>query len=113
MLKCMCWNHKQSTKVLSARFQAFHHYDRFNHSYAQFNSRFAPKSKHSSAFTASNRCIRTTGISSNSTLTQERSKYESNALPKEAKVVVCGGGVIGGKYLYPTHLIVVFSLHKI
>lgn len=31
-------------------------------------------------------------------VTQEQSKYETNALPKNARVVVCGGGVMGGMF---------------
>lgn len=30
----------------------------------------------------------------------ERSKYESNALPRKAKVVICGGGVMGASVAY-------------
>lgn len=30
---------------------------------------------------------------------QERTKYEANTLPKNARVVICGGGVMGGMFI--------------
>lgn len=30
---------------------------------------------------------------------QERTKYETNTLPKNARVVICGGGVMGGMFV--------------
>lgn len=31
---------------------------------------------------------------------QERTKYETNTVPKNARVVICGGGVMGGMFVY-------------
>lgn len=44
------------------------------------------------------RNIQTTSCSSNfaPAAAQECSKYETNTLPKNARVVICGGGVMGG-----------------
>lgn len=35
---------------------------------------------------------------------QERTKYETNTLPKNARVVICGGGVMGGMFKLYTNL---------
>lgn len=44
------------------------------------------------------RCIHSTGVPvQQSALALERSKYESITLPQSTRVVICGGGVMGGK----------------
>lgn len=98
MLKCLRSHHQPSTKVFQAsRHKTFHHYGSCIDTHAHFTQN-APKTKPNSVFSASKRCIQSTGISTNfSALAQEHSKYEANTLPKETRVVICGAGVIGGK----------------
>lgn len=98
MLKCLYLNHKQCVKVFQTiRFQKFHTNRNDQSLYAHL-TQCIPISKSNSLFVESFRCIQTTSTANNSVVAQERSKYESNTLPKETRVVICGGGVIGGDF---------------
>lgn len=99
MLKCLRLNHQQSSKVFqSCRFNTLCCHTNRTESHT-FRSRTASNLGVSSCCVA--KCsIQTVSRSTDfaPSLAQERTKYESNALPKNARVVICGGGVMGGKF---------------
>lgn len=96
MLQCLRIHHKQSAKIF--RLRAYNQNGIRNYSLTIFtqNARRIESSAESLVF---KRSIHSTGLAGNSALPQERSQYESNTLPKNARVVICGGGIMGGKWL--------------
>lgn len=98
MLKCLHLHHRQSTNIFQTyKPKIYHQHGNCFHSHALF-TRKAPDKHIQTVLLESKRCIQSTGISSNFTaVAQERSKYEKNTLPNNARVVICGGGVMGGK----------------
>lgn len=96
MLRCLHLHHTQSTKIFpSIRFKSLSHHINRHRSFTFFT-----KKSQNIEFTSSpKRNIHVTSLISSSTaLPQQQTKYESNTLPKNARVVICGGGVMGGKY---------------
>lgn len=95
MLKFLHLHHKQSTKVLlSTRFKSWRYLHYVIHAHCKRNAQISslntvsPESKH---------CIHTAGLPVHaSAVAVERSKYGSNSLPRNARIVICGGGVMGG-----------------
>lgn len=92
MLKCLRFHQTKSTNVFpSIRFKAF----RYCSSRHQSIALFTQNAQNNKVDSAVQRCIHSTA--QQSALAQERSKYESNNLPQSTRVVICGGGVMGGK----------------
>lgn len=95
MLNCLRLQHKQSTNVFpSIRSKSLGY---FHGNRCHSNARFTQNVQNSNITSASVRCIHSANLPMFSTATApERTKYESNILPKNARVVICGGGVMGG-----------------
>lgn len=92
MLQCLRFHHKQSTKLF--RTSKFNRHGVRSYSQALFQQNVI---KASVELPILKRCIYSTGVAENVAAAQEHSQYESNILPKSARVVICGGGVMGGK----------------
>lgn len=100
MFKCLRLHQTKSTNVFpSIRFRAFSNCTSRHHLFTHF-TRNAQNFKVNSSFIASDKNIHTAAAVpvQQSAVAQENIKYESNTLPKNARVVICGGGVMGGKF---------------
>lgn len=108
MLTCLRLHYTQSTNIFpSSRFKSLsHHIHRYrSHIY------FTQNAQNTEFTSLPKRCIHVTSApSTSSALAQEHSKYESNTLPKNARVVICGGGVMGGKFHFLHLFMRFFSL---
>lgn len=95
MLQCLRIHHKQSSKIFRLRAYNENGIRNYSHTIFAQNARRIESSAESLVFT---RSIHSAGLARNSALPQEHSQYESNALPKNARVVICGGGIMGGMW---------------
>lgn len=99
MLKCLRLHQTKSTNVFpSIRYKSFTHRSSQHYQSHALFSRNAQKPKLSPVPLAAQRCFHTAGGPEHqSAVAQERNKYESSTLPQSTRVVICGGGVMGGK----------------
>lgn len=94
MLHCLHFYRKPSTQLFRTfRLKAFSEHGIRNYSDAISSRRIISAAE----ISVLKRCLHSTSTSGNVAVTQEQSLYESNALPKSARVVICGGGIMGGK----------------
>lgn len=95
MFKCLRWYQTKNANVFpSIRFKAFN--NRFSRHHS--SKLFTQNAQNKTRVSTTQRSIYAVGVATQQTaVAQERSKYESNALPQNARVVICGGGVMGGK----------------
>lgn len=111
MLKCFRLHATQSTNTFpSTRLKSF----RRNESHAILpQNALNTLSNHSSV---PKRWIHRTGLpAASAALATERTKYESNTLPRNTHVVICGGGVMGGEcsYCWISFDLFTICLHRI
>lgn len=94
MLQCLHFHRKQSTLLFRTfRLKAFSQHGIRNYS----DAILTPRTIAAAEISVSKRCLHSTSTSGDAAVAQEQSQYESNTLPKSARVVICGGGIMGGK----------------
>lgn len=101
MFKSLRLNNKQSSKIIhSCSFNTLSCHGNCNESLASRRLRTTTDSKVSGCCVVK-RDIQSISCSTNfapAAVAQERTKYETNTLPKNTRVVICGGGVMGGMF---------------
>lgn len=95
MLNCLRLQCKQSSNLIKLRTCSKHHENKSQSKlfYTNNTNNLTYKSLISAANYYSS-------VALNSESITEQSQYESNLLPKQAKAVICGGGIMGAAVAY-------------